>query len=167
MADDPDYNALLAEWGTEEALQTHIEKLVAVLCPMICGRHAAVPVVELRPGCFARGLFGERSAGAEYEAAEGCRPATIGVYPRVFRRRDLLEPVLAHELIHHWEHLGADGAETLSYPDEADAKIAEKYGDKQQARWRAAHSRAFVAKSAAIANALARPLEILLFGRAA
>lgn len=164
MTDDADYQGLLQVWGTEEALQVHLEKIVAQLCPMICGVDAPVPVVEPRPSWVARALLGGRSARAQYEPAEAGQPPKIAAYPGLFLQPDLLRRVLAHELIHHWEHLGAVGAEALGYPDDADARIAGKYGDSAQGRsWGAAHSRSFVAKAASVATSLAQPLAVLLF----
>ena len=61
--------------------------------------------------------------------------------------------VLAHELIRHWEHIGAVWFDALPQPDEADRVIALIFQDSIRERgWRASHSRRFIAEAAAVAQ---------------
>jgi hypothetical protein len=165
MALDEDLQALLDKWGSEGRLYGYLEEQLAELCTLVCGAGVTVPEIQVKPTWLARGLLGGRQlAGADYEPSEGDRVAIIGLYPSVLTDEAVIRRVLAHELIHHWEHLGAAGASRLSYPDDADKIVSSRFENPgRESRWRAAHSQVFIAKANSVASALDIRLRDLLF----
>jgi hypothetical protein len=161
-----DDEAVLADWGGEDSLYRFLEAQLAELCPIVCGTAAPPPRLQVKLSFLRKGPMGERSSGADYEPEEGEFPATIGIFPVILQNEEKLRRVLAHELIHHWEHLGSPGVELLSYPPEADAIIDARFRDgPHNTRWRSGHSKSFISKAAAVAAILEVPLADLLFER--
>ncbi len=162
MSDEEE--AVLAKWGSWDALYTYLDRLVRELSPVVCGHHTPVPTVEVKPTCLARGLLGGQHSGADYEPAEGQRPAVIGLFPAVLTDEALLRLVVAHELVHHWEHLGAQGADELPSSEAAATIIAARFTNAQrERRWRSGHSSYFIAKASSVAATLGVQLRQLLF----
>jgi hypothetical protein len=162
MSDDE--AVVLAKWGSWDALDAHLDRLVTELLPIVCGHNAPVPAVQVKPTWLARGLLGGQHSGADYEPAEEQRPAVIGLFPAVLTDEALLRVVVTHELVHHWEHLGAHGTDEPSSPDAAAAIIAAHFTDTQrERRWRAGHSSHFIAKASSVAATLGVQLRQLLF----
>jgi len=157
---------IIARWGGEEALSAFLDRLLADLCPLISGSHAPLPVLQLKPSWLASGVMGGDHAGADYEPSHGDRPATIGIFPRVLKDEAKVRSVLIHELIHHWEHLGSVGRESLAYLGECDALISSRYSEEsKQRRWRSGHSQVFIAKAAEVARRLNICVDDFLFER--
>ncbi len=162
MADDE--ALILEKWGSWDALYTGLERLANELCPVICGHDAPAPRVQVKPTWLARGLLGGQHTGADYEPAEREQPAVIGLFPSVLTDDFLLRRVVAHELVHHWENLGAAGAHELPSPDGAAAIISARFRDSQRERsWRSGHSASFISKASSVAATLGVPLRELLF----
>jgi len=140
---------------------------VAALCALICGEAAPVPVPQPRSAwTAARGLLGEYSAGTEYRRPERERDAAIVIHQTVLAERELLPVALAHELLHHWEHLLGNRAEACpeGYPLEVEALVSRLLPDAlMQRRWRERHSPRYVAKARSVCAHLGVSLEVLLF----
>ncbi len=157
---------IIARWGGEEALSAFLDLLLADLCPLICGSHAPLPILQLKPSWLASGVMGGGHAGADYEPPDGNRPATISIFPSVLKDEAKVRSVLTHELIHHWEHLGSVRRESLAYPGECDALVSSRYSDESKQRlWRSGHSQVFISKAAEVARRLNICVDDLLFER--
>lgn len=151
--------------GSEQPRRGLAEE-AAVLCAVICGPGASVPVLETRSAwTAARGLLGEYTVGTEYRPAERGRPATIVVPRAVLGEPELARVALAHELVHHWEHrLEGPGDGPSGYPPEIEALVLRFIPDRLRARrWRERHTPRFAANALAVSDRLHVPLAALLF----
>lgn len=161
--DCADEELILARWGSEDALLDHLMRVVGELCPAICGETAEVPVVEVRPSSLSRGHFGEHHAAAEYEPAAREWPSRIILFPSVVFDKATVRTAIAHELVHHWESLGAHGAESLRLPSDTEAVLSQRFGQPDRIRrWRSGHSDRFIAKAAIVSAQLGLPFGQIL-----
>ena len=145
---------------------------VAALCAELCGEAAPVPLPLPQSGwTAARGLLGEYAAGTEYRRAERGREAAIVVHQSLVADPGLLRLALAHELLHHWEHVVADDpgrAAPERYPAEVEALVRRLLPDAlRQRRWLERHSPRYVAQARTVCARLGLPLEAMLFRRSA
>jgi hypothetical protein len=145
---------------------------VAALCVELCGEAAPPPVPLPQSGwSSARGLLGEYAGGAEYRRAERGREAAIVVHQSIIADPELLRLALAHELLHHWEHVVASdtvGAPPEGYPPEVGALVRRLLPDAlRQRRWLERHSPRYVAQARTVCARLGIPLEAVLFRRSA
>jgi hypothetical protein len=161
---DPHIAKIEANWGSEENLHKFLEAQVAPLCQLVCGADASIPRVRLKPTWLARGLMGERSSAADYEPEDDDLPATIDVFPSLVHDERVLRTALAHELVHHWEHMDATHETNPTYPQEADELVSQRFKNAQRENaWRSGHSRRFIAKAAEASRKLDLPLSDMLF----
>lgn len=125
-----------------------------------------MPVLDTRSAwTAARGLLGEFAAGTEYRPAERGREATIVIQRAILADPVLARVALAHELVHHWEHLlGGAGGGPSGHPPEVEALVLRVITDRlRERRWRERHSPRFTAKTLAVSGRLHLPLAALLF----
>jgi len=160
-----DLTFIQARWGSERTLNSFLAREVGALCGLICGRDVAVPRVEVRPSFLARGLFGKNSRAAEYipDDDSNTQP-TIIMLPAACESREKARLILAHELIHHWEHTSDSPALDRYESHRLDSFVSSLFsnGEREQ-RWRGGHSRVFISKAALVANQLQVDLRNLLF----
>lgn len=140
---------------------------VAELCTLICGEGTPVPDLQPRSAwTAARGLLGEYSAGTEYRRAERGRDASIVIHQTVLAEPALLTVALAHELLHHWEHLLYNQTELCrgGHPPDVEALRTRLLPDAlRQRRWCERHSPRYIAKARSACAHLGVSLETLLF----
>lgn len=153
-------------WGSRASLDAFLKSRVGSLCPVICGPQATVPGVQLIPSWLHLGHHGYWGVAGTYQQGKGRKPATIQISVRIANDRDHLSAVIAHELIHHWQALGAKGRKVLVYPAEAEELIGRERTGEDRKHWLASHNRLFTAKAGAVSRDLGVPLEEILFYKA-
>ena len=164
MSIEQDLELIKQHWGSENSLNVFLDAEVRRLCPLICGSDAPLPRVQLVPTFMEGGLLGGTRRGGEYEPHDGNFPATVSILPSMATDKASVTRVLAHELVHHWEHLRARGVSALTYPAHADGVIAARFRHSgRESRWRGGHSRDFIAKLHAVGQTLGEDLRELLF----
>lgn len=161
---EPEDIAFLKKWGSEEiayAFLQYEQKRINLEC--FEGR-LSLPKLQIKPMGLSRGLFGERRSGAEYEPANGDRPAVIGLFSVVLLDERMARIALAHEMIHHWEMTIEEQCHEWSYPNYIDKMIRERFsGTTKQHIWRAGHSARFISKAYKAAKSLGISVRDLLF----
>jgi hypothetical protein len=84
---------------------------------------------------------------------------------------ELLRVALAHELLHHWEHVVAHdavGTPPQRYPADVEALVRRLLPDAlRQRRWIERHSPRYVIQARTVCAQLGIPLEPMLFRRSA
>ncbi len=164
MEADPELQAILEKWGSEDVAYEFLRKEFERINSDGFGGCLSVPHFQIKPIWLSRGLMGERNSLADYEPAEGNRPARIGIFTAALLDDDRLRRVLAHEMIHHWEHAIADDQNT-GYPSQLDEMISDGFSDSvREDRWRRWHSPRFLSKAYSLAKLLDIVPRKLLFG---
>ena len=166
MAADPELEAVLEKWGSEDRAQECLkEEFNEINLKAFRGR-LHLPRIWIKPMWLSKGLLGEQNAGGNYEPKEGNWLATISLFTAVLLEDDLRRRVLAHEMVHHWEPTIKEETESIDYPTSIDRTIAQRFSNPSGERsWRSRHSRTFIAKACCVARALGFPPEKLLFGK--
>jgi len=161
---EPDLEALLETWGSEEAIYTFLEREIEGININCFDGRLSLPQVQVKPMWLSRGLLGERRSGADYEPANGDKPAVIGLFSVVLRDEHSARIALAHEMIHHWEMTTEEECHEGSYPKQVDKMIRQHFSEmtKEQV-WRIGHSARFIWKACKGADSLDIPVRELLF----
>jgi len=166
MEFEPDFEALLEKWGSEEAVSSFLQHQLERINNDCFNGRLALPQLQIKPMWLSRGLFGERRSGADYEPANGDKPAVIGLFPVILLDERSARIALAHEMIHHWEMTTEDKCHEWSYPERVDKIIQQRFSNANKEHlWRARHSARFIAKAHNVANSLSIPIRELLFRR--
>ena len=158
---EPEFKELLAKWGTEDDIYAFFDRELEILGPLICGSGTPLPKVMIVPSSFVRGPM-YSNAAADYEPDFPGSGPIIGMSPSVLMDEGVARRVLAHELIHHWEHIAGHDAPKKTYPKKIDELISKSLGEPE-ASWRGGHSSTFIAKAVEVAKQLDPPIERLLF----
>ncbi len=160
-----EFDALIEKWGSEAAVYRFLDAEFERVNVAAFQSRLSAPHFQIKPMFLAHGLMGERHSGADYEPAEIGKRAEIGIFTVIFQDEGKTSQVLAHELIHHWEHTVAAEKEPTDYPATVDAEISRGFSDPQREHhWRNGHSRRFIAKACQVAQILGLPVRKLLFG---
>jgi hypothetical protein len=155
-----------ARWGSEEKLLQYCDIQVREFHRLICNPNTIIPEIEVRPSFLRRGIFGEKNAGGEYIPEGHGSPAIIALYFPIILDEHLIQLIIAHELIHHWEDIGGfvEDFETVNL-DKADEIITNRFfNNAREAHWRSAHSTNYIAKSVIVSEQLGIDMKSLLFG---
>jgi len=153
-------------WGSEELAYERLNRLRdSYNCDLFNAMLSLVQVAFV-PESFFTDLLGNRtSAGSRYEPASTYMEATICLGPRVLESTELAPIVLLHEMIHHWELTLAQDLYLFEYPSTVDVLIDRIFSDPIRARkWRATHSKRFLAKAHEISTKREIDLATLLYG---
>ncbi len=161
MDQEPEFQALLDKYGSERAVYQALEEEFERVNRLAFGGLLGTPALLIYPMWLSRGLMGEHSCRGQYEPAEERRPAEIRLFTDALLSGDWPR-VLAHEMIHHWEH-AAPGDAPTAYPPEIDRAISEGLREREH-HWRSKHSGRFIAEACRVALALGVPPRKLLFG---
>jgi hypothetical protein len=162
---DLEFDLLRNEWGSEEAVYSFLKSEFGRINVTAFEGRLSLPRFQIKPMWLSKGLMGERNSGADYEPSETARPAEIGVFTECLHDKDKTVCILAHEMVHHWEHTVADKDESTEYPPSLDREISEGLeGSFRERGWRRGHSRRFICKAYRVAEVLNLPPRTLLFG---
>lgn len=163
---EPEFEALLEKWSSEEKIYEFLQCHAAQLVELIFHRPVVVPHLQILPSWLKRGITGEHpEAAGTYDPSERDQEAEIGIFATTLMDEARSQHVLAHELIHHWEHTSGDVTAVEEYPSKIDSLISEVFETNALERgWRAGHSRRFIAKASGVAEVLGVPVRKLLFG---
>ncbi len=156
----------LQKWGSEEVAKDFIEKQYQKINKTCFGGELSKVEIEIRPMIAKEGeiLFGHSSAGAEYRSKESVVGAKIILYSVLLLEEELAITVLAHELVHHWEHTMGNFSSAVSYPVELDHIISQHFSDiRKEGSWRSGHSDRFLSKIYEVAVNLNLSLKDILF----
>lgn len=162
---DEDFKLVLEKWGTEEHLYNFLYQEMENLGPIIYGENFGLPNIQIKPTWLAKGIMMEHpTAGGDYQPPEKGDKAEIGLFPSILTDDRMVRIVLAHELIHHWEHLATQNQESYEYPAEVNKIIENTFKTAERIRrWRNGHSDRFISKAVIVANHLGFPIQYMLF----
>ncbi|MDA2921096.1 hypothetical protein MYX76_16665 [Desulfobacterota bacterium AH_259_B03_O07] len=165
MALDESLQAILDKWGSEDHLYDFLHSEMESLSCVVFGKEVSLPDIQVKPNWLARGIMGEHpTAGGDYEPEDNEFPAQIGLFPSVLLDERMIQIVIAHELIHHWEYMVHNDCSELNYPAEIDEVIDRTLKTpKRTSRWRSGHSARFISKATVVARKLDLPLLDMLF----
>jgi hypothetical protein len=154
-------------WGSEALAIQALQSQAQELCQQICGKHASIPEIQIRPSMMAYGTIirsGLRSA--EYEPSDDGSTPIIALFPSALDNKDLARIAIAHELIHHWENECDTADSKRAYPTEADTILASIFSSEaKMKKWRSGHSKIFIAKAAEVAKLINASLQQMLVHR--
>lgn len=161
---DPSEQDVLEKWGSDEAVYTFLQRELERINLKGFEGKLSLPQLQIKPMWLSRGFMGERHSAADYEPAEGDKPATIGVFSVVLLDERDARIALVHEMIHHWEMTVKEESPNCSYPMNVDEMIRQRFSDTMKEHlWRTAHSSRFISKSFEIAICLKISMRDLLF----
>lgn len=162
---ETDYK-FLQKWRSEESAYNFIEKQFQIINKTCFNGELAELEIEIRPMFAKEGeiLFGHSSAGAEYQPKDTVMNAKIILYSVVLLEEELAITVLAHEMVHHWEHTVGSLSPKVGYPEELNQIISQRFRHaKREKIWRKGHSNRFLSKIYEVAVSLNLPLKDVLF----
>ncbi len=154
MKRDEERGKLTVEWGSMKRLFTYCDKKVNRFLPMICGPDIPIPLFRIRPSRYL-----PDNTAAYYSRGKGKEPPKIVLSAAHCLKPKPIARYIAHEMIHHWECCGAQGAKNLAYPKSLKERLAPLVS---QADWRAEHSDKFIAKACEVALLTEFPVVELL-----
>lgn len=161
---EEELKALLERWESEEAVYAFLESELERINIDCFGRHLSLPQLQIKPMWLSRGLLGERRSGADYEPANGDKPAVIGLFSVVLRDEHSARIALAHEMIHHWELTTEEECHEGAYPKQVDKMIRQHFSEMTKEHvWRIGHSARFIWKACEVAKLLGIFVRDLLF----
>jgi hypothetical protein len=136
-------------WGSEEQANIGLANQVAELNAIVFDGELPCVNVHVAPRSMLSGLFGaDRNAAANYNPAYEDHAAYIFVGQSAIMSKDQARIILAHELVHHWEHTVSTDSDPSTYPNEIEMMIKHWFPDfKSEKKWRATHSNRFLAKA--------------------
>ena len=162
---DKEFQVLLDKWGSEDCLYDFLSREMESLSRVVFDKDVTLPNIQVKPSWLARGIMGEHpTAGGDYQPADQELSAQIGLFPSVLLDERMTRIVIAHEIVHHWEHTAPNDSSQLEYPVEIDEVIERTFKTPQRtSRWRSGHSSRFISKAATVASKLNLPLPDMLF----
>jgi hypothetical protein len=155
MSFDPEFKPVLEKWGSEKAVHALLKKEFNRINKAAFNGRITIPMLQIKPM--------EQNATGNYAPAERHRPAVIGISANVLMDEDTARRVLAHYIVHHWEHTLATDNDSEEYPATVDQEISKQFPTGYRERvWRSSHSRRFISKACEVAKVLSIPAQEIL-----
>lgn len=166
--EDLDYDALIRQmWGSEENLKAFLDSETPQLCSWICGSDAPSPLAKVTypplKGELQDEVPKEAVANVVYQVGLNGDHPTIFIPAVIAGYREKLPRVIARELVHHWEALGAIGEDASEYPDFVNEIMARYRTKLPEEEFTDRFSAQFIAKAIKVARSFEVPLEEFLF----